>query len=138
MSAAAILALREAIVSRLAADAALAGLMGGAVRLHDEPPRGANGIYAAFGEVVGRDWSTGSDRGTEQRLSIHVWSRPGGAKPALAVAARIAALLDDAALVPLGGHRLVNLRVEAAETTRDKASGLVRVALRLRAVSEQS
>lgn len=137
MSADAILALREAILARLSADAALAALMGGTVRLHDEPPRGASGLYAAFGEATGRDWSTGSDRGTEQRLAIHVWSKPGSAKPALAAAARMAVLLHDAA-IGLSGHRLVNLRVEAAESARDKASGLVRVALRLRAVTEQA
>jgi hypothetical protein len=39
-----ILALRAAILTTLEADAALALLMGGSVRLHDEPPRAAEPV----------------------------------------------------------------------------------------------
>ncbi|MFL5171850.1 MAG: DUF3168 domain-containing protein, partial [Microvirga sp.] len=44
-----ILALRAAILAHLLGDAELAALMGGTVRLYDEPPRAAEPVYAVFG-----------------------------------------------------------------------------------------
>jgi hypothetical protein len=129
-----ILALRAAILARLQPDAELADLMGGAVRLHDEPPRAAEPVYAVFGDVLARDWSTGSDRGHEQEAAIVVFATPGSAKTALAAAERVAELLDDAPLTPTG-HRLVLLRVAAIESGRD-GDNLFRATLRLRAVTE--
>ncbi len=45
-----LLALRAGLIARFAADAALAALLGGRVRLYDEPPRGTLPVYALFGE----------------------------------------------------------------------------------------
>lgn len=130
-----VLALRAAILARTQADAELAALMGGAVRIHDEPPRGAEPVYAVFGDATARDWSTGSDRGHEQDATIVVWGREGSARSALAAAERIGALLHGAALA-LDGHRLVNLRVTELASSRDDKTGLARVTLHLRAVTE--
>ena len=123
-----VLALRQAIVAAAAADLPLKTLMGGSLRLYDEPPRGAEPVYALFGDVTAADWSTDFDRGHEQDLAIVVWSQPGGARLALAAAERLAAILD--------GHRLVNLRTTELVSARDKDTGLTRVTLRLRAVTE--
>jgi len=130
-----VLALRRAILDAASADAQLRALMGGALRLYDEPPRGAEPVYALFGDVTAADWSTDRDRGHEQSLSLAVWSERGGARTALMVADRFFAILDDPALA-LEGHRLVNLRVTALASGRDKDSGLARVTLSLRAVTE--
>jgi hypothetical protein len=130
-----ILALRAAILARLQSDADLAALMGGAVRLHDEPPRAAEPVYALFDDAVARDWPGDGGRGHEQEAALAIWAKPGGARTALVAAERIAALLDDAALA-LDGHRLVNLRVTAIETARDDKAGVARATLRLRAVTE--
>jgi len=130
-----ILALRAAILAVTQDDLELQSLMGGVVRLYDEPPRAAEPVYAVFGEASARDWSTGSDRGHEQGASIAVWAREGSARSALLVADRLSALLEGAGLA-LGGHRLVALRVGAIEAARDAATGLARVTLRLRAVTE--
>lgn len=130
-----VLALRRAILDAALADAELLGLMGGALRLHDEPPRAAAPVYAVFGDVTAQDWSTDFDRGHEQDVSIIVWAERGSARTALDVAERFAAILDDAALA-LDGHRLVNLRVTELSATRDRDSQLTRVSLRLRAVTE--
>ena len=130
-----ILALRAAILARAQADADLAALMGGALRLHDEPPRAAEPVYAVFGEVTAADWSTDLDRGHEQDLALVVWSREGSARSGLEVAERFAAILDGAALA-LSGHRLVNLRVTALAAARDDRTGLARATVRLRAVTE--
>lgn len=130
-----VLALRGAILTAAQADPDLAALMGGQVRLYDEPPRAAEPVYAVFGAASARDQSTSSGRAHEQDLALVVWARAGSARSALRVADRLAALLDDAALV-LAGHRLVNLQVTALETDRDQDSNLARATLRLRAVTE--
>ena len=130
-----ILALRAAVLAATQGDAELATLMGGAVRIHDEPPRAAEPVYAVFGDASARDWSTGSDRGHEQDAAIVVWAREGSARSALLAAERIAALLDGAALA-LAGHRLVNLRVAGIEVRREAGTNLARVTLRMRAVTE--
>jgi hypothetical protein len=44
-----LLALRAGLLAYLAADTPLAALMGGRLRLYDEPPRGAAPVYALFG-----------------------------------------------------------------------------------------
>ena len=130
-----VLALRQAILAAAAADLPLKTLMGGSLRLYDEPPRGAEPVYALFGDVTAADWSTDFDRGHEQDLAIVVWSQPSGACLALAAAERFAAILDDAPLL-LDGHRLVNLRTTELVSARDKDTGLTRVTLSLRAVTE--
>lgn len=113
-----VLALRAAIRARSLADALLAALMGGTVRLFDEPPRGEPPVYALFGDASVRDWSDSGGRGHEQQVALVVWSRPGSTASALAAAARIGELLDDAGLT-LDGHRLVSLSLQAVETGRD-------------------
>jgi Protein of unknown function (DUF3168) len=130
-----ILALRRAILERAQADPDLAALMGGAVRLHDEPPRAAEPVYAVFAEATAEDWSTDTDQGHEQTLSVVVWAKPGSARTGLVVAERLATLLHEADL-PLDGHRLVNLRVTAMTVTRDEKTQLVRATVALRAVTE--
>ena len=77
-----ILALRRAILDRAAIDAELLALMGGALRLYDEPPRAAPAVYALFGDVKAADWSTDFDRGHEQDISIVVWAERGSARDA--------------------------------------------------------
>ncbi|WP_201830346.1 DUF3168 domain-containing protein [Microvirga zambiensis] len=130
-----ILALRRAILDVASTDAELRSLMGGSLRLYDEPPRAAEPVYALFGDVSASDWSTDLDRGHEQSLSIVVWSERGGARTALVAAERFAAILDEAALT-LDGHRLVNLRVTALSSVRDKDTQLTRATVSLRAVTE--
>ncbi|WP_112663104.1 DUF3168 domain-containing protein [Microvirga flavescens] len=130
-----ILALRRAILDVAESDAELSALMGGALRLFDETPRDASPVYAVFGDVKATDWSTGSDHGYEQNLSLVVWSQEGSARSGLSVAERFADILHDAPLT-LEGHRLVNLRVTEIASERDKDSRLIRVIVRLRAVTE--
>ena len=131
----AILSLRGAIVAHLSVDHELASLMGGSVRLYDEPPRAAEPVYAVFGAAAARDWSTGTDAGHEHEAAIVVWANPGSARTALLAAERMADLLHDASLAP-AGHRLVLMRVVALETDRDERTSLARATLRLRAVTE--
>ncbi|NNM72650.1 tail completion protein gp17 [Enterovirga aerilata] len=130
-----ILPLRSAILARCGADAPLAALLGGTGAIHDEPPPGAEPVYAVFGEAEARDASSSAERGHEQDLAIRIWARPGSTASALAAAERMAELLDDASLA-LTGHRLVALRVTAIEIGREERTNLARAVLRLRAVTE--
>ncbi len=65
-----VLALRRAVLDIAANDEELKTLMGGTLRLYDEPPRGAEPVYALFGDVKAEDWSTDLDRGHEQHLTL--------------------------------------------------------------------
>ena len=131
----AILALRKAVHALLAADTALTALTGG-TRIYDEPPRSTVGVYTVFGDAEALDWSTGSDRGCEQTFRLVVWAaETGSAVRALEAGARIEALLHDAALV-LAGHRLINLRANGSTLARDPKTGLQKLTLSFRAVTE--
>ena len=135
MSTSPILALRSGIIEVAEVDLDLVTLMGGTLRLYDEPPRAAEPVYAVFGDAKVQDGSTGSERGHEQEAVLAVWAEEGSSRAALHAAERFAALLHDAHL-NLPGHRLVNLRVTAVEAAKDDASRRTKVTLRLRAVTE--
>ena len=130
----AVIALRKAVRAALIADAPLLALLGGA-KIFDEAPRDALTPYVTFGDALARELSTSLYPGLEQVLVLHVWSMQGGAREGLEIADRIAFLLDDAAMT-LDTHRLINLRFSAVETIREDSGRFVRVALRLRAVTE--
>ena len=93
-----VLSLRRAITDVASTDAELRSLMGGSLRLFDEPPRGAEPVYALFGDVKAEDWSTDLDRGHVQNMDLVIWSEKGGARTALMAADRFFAILDDAPL----------------------------------------
>lgn len=131
----AILALRKAVLATLTADTALTTLLGGP-RIHDEPPRAAKGLYVVFGDADALDWSTGSDRGCEQTLRLVVWAaETASAVTALEAGARIEALLHEGALT-LTGHRLINLRSTESAMAREPKTGLQKLTLSFRAVTE--
>ncbi|SFL31225.1 DUF3168 domain-containing protein [Methylobacterium pseudosasicola] len=130
-----LLALRAGLIARFAPDAALAALLGGTVRLHDEPPRGSVPVYALFGEAeIVDDSVAGAERHRHNHV-IAVIAKPGSVRTALDAAERMAALLTDATL-PLQGCRLVTLRVRVIKATRDARTGEARATLTLEAVTE--
>jgi hypothetical protein len=131
-----LLALRAAILAYLAVDATLSRLMGGALRLTDEPPRGAAPVYALFGDAEIRDDSVDGARRHRHDLSLTVFAKPGSTRSAVDAAERIADLLHDAPL-SLAGHALVRLDLAAIAVRRDPASGETRATLTLGAVTER-
>ena len=132
----AVIAVRRAIQARLVADTGLLALLGGA-RIHDEPPRGASGIHVIHGDVDARDWSTGTDLGCVQTIDLVVWAGKGSETgAALTVAGHVAAVLHDAPLA-IAGHRLINIRQTGLDARRDAKTGLSRITVRLRCVTEQ-
>lgn len=128
------LALQKAIFAALTADTAVGALIGD--RIFDAAPRNAVFPYASFGEVRTTDWSTGTEAGTEHRVTLHAWSRERGKAETLAILAVIEAALHDAAL-DLDGHRLVNLRAEGSSAAREPDGITWHGVLRVRAVTEE-
>lgn len=127
-------ALRTAVFQRLSADAALAGLLGGA-RIFDEPPRAAAPPYVVLAGLETSDLSGDDAPVHEHGLSLEVWSREGGLSEALRVSDRLVRLLDGAALA-LDGFRLATLDWVFTDAGRAAESGRRRAALKFRAVTE--
>ncbi len=128
------LALQQAIFAALAADAGLLALLGG-VRVWDDVPERAEFPYVTFALSSERDWSTGSEEGSEHLLTLHAWSRAAGRKEAHEILGALRRVLHDAALA-LSGHRLVNLRHEFSEVRRDADGETFHGIARYRAVTE--
>jgi hypothetical protein len=126
--------LQSAIHDRLVADADLVTRIGGP-RIWDHVPRGAAFPYVTYGTARTEDWSTGDSTGQSHTLVLHVWSRAPGRREALAIGERITTLLDDTTLT-LDGHRVVVIRVEAADVVRQPDGQTLLATLRLRALTE--
>jgi hypothetical protein len=128
------IALKTALRDALLADAPLAVLLGGP-RIHDEVPRGQPAPFILFGDTVTRDASTNSGRAHETVLTLFALSNQGGQREAQAMAARIEAVLHDAALT-LSGHRLVSLALLTSEARRERGNETTRATLKFRAYTE--
>lgn len=127
-------ALQAALFQALSGDAVITSLIGGS-KVFDGAPRNAEAPYLHLGEMRARDWSTGTEAGSEIDFAVVAWSRLPGRSEGMAISDRVIALLHDQAL-DLDDHRLVNLRHVATETARsDKPEGRRTVA-RFRAVVE--
>ena len=101
------LELQKAVFDALAGDAALTTALGGA-RIHDHAPANVAFPYVTFGRTSIYDWSTGTETGTEQLFTLHVWSKAKGKKEALELMELARARLEAGGLT-LSGQSLVNL-----------------------------
>ena len=132
-----LLALRAALIARFATDAALARLTGGTFRLYDEPPAGAQPVFALFGDAEIRDDSVDGAIRHQHTHALVVFARRGSVRTALDAAERMAVLVADPPLA-LAGHALVTLRVQAIAARRDERTGEARATLTLQAVTERN
>jgi hypothetical protein len=126
--------LQKAIYAALIADAPLVALLGG-TRIYDDVPRGAAFPYVAFGPSTARDWSTGTEVGSEHLLTLRVWSKAGGEKEVHGVLDAIRAALHEAALT-LTGHCVVSLRHETSDAMREPDGETYHGTARFRALTE--
>jgi len=127
------LALQKAAVVALVADAAVGALIGD--RIYDAAPRDAQFPYLTIGETRLADWSTGTEAGSEHRLTLDVWSRERGKRQCYEIVQAVIAVLHDAALA-LDDHVLVNLRFETADIRREADGITYHALMRFRAVTE--
>lgn len=126
--------LQKALFSKLNGDATLATLLGGQ-KVFDHASDKTAFPYVTFGRTSIFDWSTGTESGTEQLCTLHIWSKAKGRKEALEIMAAIRARLDQSPL-ELGTHHLVNFRFEFAEVLFDEDQAVYHGLLRFRAVIE--
>ena len=127
--------LQKALFAALAADTGLTALLGPG-KVFDHAPANVAFPYVSLGRTGVYDWSTGTESGTEQLLTLHVWSKAKGRREVLAVMEAIRARLAGAALT-LDDHHLVNLRLECAEARYDDDLSVHHGLLRFRAVTEE-
>ena len=127
-------ALQKAFHGRLIADAGLLALLG-APRIYDDVPRQPTFPYVAYGQSTVRDWSTGSDDAHEHIITVHVWTRASGRRPAHEISSAVEASLDQQVLT-LDGHRLVSLRHEFTDVRREPDGETWRGIVRFRGVTE--
>jgi hypothetical protein len=111
--------LQKAAYDALAADAALLSLL----------------PYVVLDQTRVTDWSTGTERGAEHMLMLHVWSRYRGKHEVYEIADAIRDRLDEASLT-LGENRLINLRHQFSDLKRDEDGETYHAVLRFRAITE--
>ena len=125
--------LQKSIFAALGANGALTALVG--PRIFDHAPANVAFPYITFGRTSLYDWSTGTESGTEQLFTVHVWSKGKGKKEALEIMELVRQTLDQAPL-DLVGYSLVNLRLEFSEARYDDRNEAHHGLLRFRAVVE--
>ena len=109
-------ALQEAIYARLNNDSTLTSTYGASV--FDEVPEGSSYPYVTIGESTALDYSTNDVNGSEQTLTLHVWSQYRGSKETKNILDRLHDLLHNYSLSVTGAN-LINLRLEFSDLLRD-------------------
>ncbi|MBE0452077.1 MAG: DUF3168 domain-containing protein [Roseovarius sp.] len=129
-------ALQVAIYERLAGNATLGALVGGAI--HDAVPKGrAPDLYVTLGPEEVRERGDGSGAGAEHRVTVSVISEAAGFLAAKQAAGAVSDALDGAAL-GLSRGRLVALSFLRARAVRSGAGQRRRVDLTFRARVDDS
>lgn len=111
----------------------LAALLGG-VRIYDRAPEAPDFPFITLGQSTVRDWSTGSEDGVEQSLTVHAWSPFGGRKHMQDIVKAVRAALNDRPLP--AGHHLVALHHEFSEARLDPDGYSFHGIIRYRATSQ--
>lgn len=126
--------LQKSAYAALVADSVLDAMLGSAA-IYDHVPQNASFPYVVIDQMQLRDWSTGTERGSEHILMLHVWSRYDGKREVYDIADAIRGILDDAQLT-LDDHRLINLTHQYSDLKRDADGETYHGVLRFRAVTE--
>ena len=128
-------ALQQAVFTALSADENIKDIVDDPPRIFDTVPRGAAFPYIVIGDDKETNWSTATETGSEHQLAIHVFSRAAGRKEARVAADAVVTALDGAALA-LAGFRLIDLRWQTTDSTRENDGETIHALLRFRAVVE--
>lgn len=128
-------ALQAAIHARLAADPACKAVLGDPVRLFDRTPAAAAFPFATHHRIETRVSDSQGQDGAEHVVTLHVFSRHGGAQEARAGLDAMRASLHRAPLTP-AGHRLVLLLATFSDVLRIDDGRTFQGVLRLKAVTE--
>jgi hypothetical protein len=126
--------LQKSVYTTLQASASLAALLGGK-RIYDAVPQDAVFPYVIIDQMQIRDWSTGTEKGFEHVVLLHVWSHHEGKREICEIGDALRGVLDGAEL-PLDEHRLVNLSHQYSDLKRDDDGKAYHGIVRFRAVTE--
>ena len=126
--------LQKAAYETLKADSGFIALLGGTY-IYDDVPQTAEFPFVVLDQMRINDWSTGTERGSEHILMLHIWSRYKGKQEAYEIADAIRSLLDDAELT-LDDNRLINLTHQYSDLKRDTDGETYHGVIRFRAVTE--
>jgi hypothetical protein len=127
-------ALTKAVYGRLAADAAIAALIGDPPRLYDGAPAGVASPFLVIGESRQRRVA-GADGVFEHELRLSAYARHEGRRDALALVNAVHDALDDAPLA-LDGARLVSIRMTFFDVFERAETGAHYGVIRFRAVTQ--
>jgi hypothetical protein len=98
--------LQQSIYQILANDATLGAMITG---VYDHVPAGTEYPFVTVGEGESRDWSNAEKQGTEQLITLRIWSREAGRKQAAGIMERIVTLLHNT-MPDVTGQNLISLR----------------------------
>ena len=108
--------LQTALYSRLSGDSTLTSTLGAGI--YDEVPEGSSFPYAVMGETTSMDFGTKDVHGSENTMTLHIWSQYRGAKESKNIMDRLHDLLHNYSL-SVSGANLINLRFEFTDLIRD-------------------
>jgi hypothetical protein len=126
--------LQKSVYATLAANPPLVALLG-SDRLYDAVPQNAAFPYVVIDQMQIRDWSTGTEKGFEHAVLLHIWSRYEGRREVYDIGDALREALDGAEL-GLEGHRLVNFTHQYSDIKRDEDGTTLHGIVRFRAVTE--
>lgn len=129
-------ALRGALITLAKADATLATLMGGAVKIWEHVPENAVHPYLELRASGTRAWDTTGDRGKEHEVSVNCWSHEEGSKQCEAILGRLEEIWRDQRPT-IADHRVVNLELQFADIIREEGGQTYHGFQRWRAVTEE-
>lgn len=98
--------LQKSLFQTLTEDTTLMGIITG---VYDHVPQGTDFPYVVIGDSQIKDWSCKTSQGSEQVVSLYIWSREGGRMQAATIMERIYLLLHGADL-SVEGQTLISFR----------------------------
>lgn len=128
--------LQKALFDLLKGDTQLTAALGGA-KVFEQVPANVMFPYLTVGRTSIYDWSTATERDSEQLLTLHIWSKARGKQETQAIMRFIRQRLDAVPLA-LGSHHLIKLRFEFAEIRHDDDFAVHHGLVRYRAVIEDA
>ena len=127
--------LQNAVFAELRGDPALLAAVG-AERIVAQPSANVAFPYLGFGRSSVYDWSTGSEKETEQLFTVHIWSKAKGEDETIGIMEIARGRLADK-VVALDGGQSVEVKLEFAEARYDEDLAVHHGLLRFRAVAIQ-
>lgn len=126
--------MQKALYQQLTGNAPLMALVTG---IYDRIPQGTPMPYIVLGDATLHDRSTKTSGGTEQLLTLRVWSREGGRKQAATIMEKVHSLLHEADIL-VEGQNLISIRFVSSAITLENDGYTYQGQMQFRALLEPS